>query len=227
MSVVPTRGPRTADSARARNDLPPIRWRRKRRRYAPSSLCPHASPRRRFSSLAAERQSLADRHGGDAGHVSGSARHLGGQRGPAAHRRQPLGQHRRGHLGADQLPGLQRHRAADDRLAEQFFRPQAVPDRCIVCSRWPRRPAGRPTAGLSDSRPRRFKGPPAGPCSRFRRRFSWKVSRRPNAAWLWPSSAWAWWWRRSSVRCWAAGSPTIIPGAGCSTSTSPSASWRC
>ena len=27
--------------------------------------------------------------------------------------------------------------------------------------------------------------------------------------------------------CWAAGSPTTIPGAGCSTSTFPSASWRC
>ena len=48
-----------------------------------------------------------------------------------------------------------------------------------------------------------------------------------NAAWPWPSSAWAWWSPRSSAPCWAAGSPTITPGAGCSTSTSPSASWRC
>ena len=33
----------------------------------------------------------------------------------------------RGHLGAHQLPGLQRHRAADHRLAERRVRPQALP----------------------------------------------------------------------------------------------------
>ena len=32
----------------------------------------------------------------------------------------------------------------------------------------------------------------------------------------WRSTAWAWWWRRSSGRRWADGSPTTTPGAGSS-----------
>ena len=62
----------------------------------------------------------------------------------AAHCRQSVGQHRRGHLGLDQLSGLQRHRAADDRMAVRFLRAEAVPDR-LHCrsSPWPRRPAAR------------------------------------------------------------------------------------
>ena len=43
----------------------------------------------------------------------------------------------------------------------------------------------------------------------------------------WPSSRRAWWWRRLSARRWAAGSRTIIPGAGFFTSTCRWASWPC
>ena len=66
--------------------------------------------------MEAARQSVADCHDGGAGGVHGGARHLHCQRGPAAHRGQPRRQHRPGHVGADQLPGLERDRAAARRL---------------------------------------------------------------------------------------------------------------
>src|SRR2546427_375612 len=72
-------------------------------------------------------QPLADRgrlHDGD---VHGGARHLDRQRRAAPHRRQPLGQQRSVDVGADQLPRLQRDRAAGHRLAEQPLRTQALP----------------------------------------------------------------------------------------------------
>ena len=150
---------------------PPVAPQRRRRRgrrdmakfLPPPSLRPTSG---------AQRQPLAYRRRGHAGHVSGSARLVGGQRGPAAHRRQPVGQLRRSDLGAHQLPGVQRHRAADDRLAEQFLRPQAVPDRLhrALHARLPR-PAERPPRWASWSSPALCKGPRAGPCSPCRRRF--------------------------------------------------------
>ena len=71
---------------------------------------------------------------------------------------------------------------------------------------------------------------PAGPLSRAARRRRrraaaecrrpswWKAFRGRSKAWPWRCTGWAWWWRRSSVRHWAAGSPTIIRGAGFSSS---------
>ena len=58
-----------------------------------------------------------DRHRGDVRHLHGGARHHRGQRVAAAHRRQPVGDDRRGHLGAHVLPRRQRDHPADDRLA--------------------------------------------------------------------------------------------------------------
>ena len=58
---------------------------------------------------------------------------------------------------------------------------------------------------------------------RASRRFWPTRSRRPNAAWRSPSTAWRWCWRRRSGRRWAATSPTISIGAGSSSST---CRWR-
>ena len=71
-------------------------------------------------------QSLDHRAGGDAGHVHGGAGHQHRQRVAAAHRRQPFRRHRREHLGADLLPGFQRHRAAAERLDLVHHRAQAL-----------------------------------------------------------------------------------------------------
>ena len=62
-------------------------------------------------------------------------------------------------MGLDQLPGLQRHHLADDRLAEQPFWPQAVLD-CVHCAFHDglRGLRGGDDAGLADSRPRRAGG---------------------------------------------------------------------
>ena len=74
-----------------------------------SAACPACA-------VEAARQSLADRHDRGPGCLHGGARHLHRQRGAAPHLRLARRQHRRGHLGADQLPGVQRHRSAAGRM---------------------------------------------------------------------------------------------------------------
>ena len=87
-------------------------------------------------------QHLADRGHGHAGHLHGGARHLDRQRGPAPHRRQPLGVERGEHLGPHQLPGRQRRHPAALRLALGLHGPEAVlPDVGRAAS-----PSARPSA---------------------------------------------------------------------------------
>ena len=73
-------------------------------------------------------QPLAHRRLGDVRHLHGGARHHRRQRVAAAHRRQPVGDHRRSDLGADVVSRRQRDHPADDRLAGQRVRPQAAAD---------------------------------------------------------------------------------------------------
>ena len=63
---------------------------------------------------------------GDAGHVHGGARYEHRQRGAAAYRRQSFRGSGREHLGAYVLSGLERHRAAAERLALFDHRSQAL-----------------------------------------------------------------------------------------------------
>ena len=63
---------------------------------------------------------------GDARDLHGGARHHHRQCRPAAYRRHPVGQQRRGDLGADLLSRRQRHRADDLRLAWRPARAQAL-----------------------------------------------------------------------------------------------------
>ena len=71
-------------------------------------------------------QSLGDRQHRAAGDVHGSARHQRRQRRAAAHRRQPVGQRRRSHLGADGVSRRQRDRAAAQRVVLDAVRPEAL-----------------------------------------------------------------------------------------------------
>ena len=75
--------------------------------------------------MASGGQSVDHRAHGDAGHVHGGARYEHRQRRPAAYRRQSFRGAGRKHLGADVVSGLQRHRAAAERLALFDRRPQA------------------------------------------------------------------------------------------------------
>ena len=158
-------------------------------------------------------------------HVHGGARHHRRQRLAAAHRRQPLRDHRRVDVGADLVPRRQRHHPAADRLAGQHLRPQApadgVGDRLhdLVAAV---RPRAEPAA--ADRSSACCRGRPAARCSRCRRRCCSRPSRRTSAARRWASGASASSSRRSSGPCSAAGSPTPTAGAGSSTSTCRSAS---
>ncbi len=92
-------------------------------------LCVFCSLARVFHAEARNsRQSVDHRRLGDAGHLYGGAGHHGGERVAAAHCGQRRRHRGRGHLGPDLLPGGQRHRSADDRLALQPVRAQAHPD---------------------------------------------------------------------------------------------------
>ena len=158
---------------------------------------------------------------GDAGDDPRGAGHLGRQRGLAPHRRQPLGQHRRGHLGADQLPDLQRHRAADDGLAGGLFGRKRFLIGCIVVFTPASAACGAAPAWDSWCSPASSKGRPAGRCNRSPRPSSWRVSRPTKRG-----VAMAVFGMGVVVApiigpVWAAGSPTPTPGAGSSTSTSP------
>ncbi len=70
-------------------------------------------------------QSVGHRHDGDAGDVHGGAGHLDCQRCPSPHCREPGRNVGREHVGADQLPGLERHHSADERVAVDADWPQA------------------------------------------------------------------------------------------------------
>src|SRR5580765_2013235 len=71
---------------------------------------------------------LDHRYRGHAQYFYGSAGHYRSERFAAAHRRQPLRNGRRSYLDADFLSRRQRHHIAADRLAFQFFWPQADAD---------------------------------------------------------------------------------------------------
>ena len=74
------------------------------------------------------RQSVDRRDRGHVRDLHGGAGHDRRQRVAAAHRRQPVGDDRRIHLGADVVPGGQRHHPAADRMARDPLRPQAAAD---------------------------------------------------------------------------------------------------
>src|SRR5213082_2653001 len=81
--------------------------------------------------MAAAAQPVADRCRGHDGHFHGGPRHLGGERGLAAHRRKSFGNDRRSDLGVDELPGVERHHSARYRLAGKLFWPQRLLVTCI------------------------------------------------------------------------------------------------
>ena len=68
-------------------------------------------------------QSVDHRRFGDARHLHGGAGHHGGERLTAAHCRQSFRYAGRSHLGADFVPGRQRHRAAAYRMAGELLWP--------------------------------------------------------------------------------------------------------
>ena len=72
-------------------------------------------------------QSLAHCRVRHARHFYGGVGHRHRLGRPPLHRRLPLRHHRRGHLGAHQLPRRQRHRPARQQLVLPQIRPQALP----------------------------------------------------------------------------------------------------
>ena len=95
--------------------------------------------------MASTGQSLADRSRGDFGDVHGGARHLDRRRGVALYCRQSWRDAERSDLGADQLSGVERHRASGQRLVQPIVRaetasaglhqPSSPSLRCCVGSR--------------------------------------------------------------------------------------------
>ena len=80
-------------------------------------------------------------------HVHGDPGHDDRERGPAVHRRRPVRRADRRRLGHHQLPGRQRHRPADHRLAVGPPRPpQLLPALASPSSRSPRQCAASPPA---------------------------------------------------------------------------------
>ena len=170
--------------------------------------------------MASAPQSVAHHADGDAGGVHGGAGHVHRQHRAAAHRRQSVGDAGGGDVGADELSGCERHRAADDRLAGKLFRPQT---RFAFVHRDVHAGVGAVRAGveLADAdHGADFSGRSAAArWCRSRSPSCWKVFRRKNAARRWRCLRRAWSWHRFSARCSAAGSRTVIPGAGFFTST--------
>ncbi len=83
---------------------------------------------RRGGGVEAEVQSVGDRGCGRDGRVHGGARYQHRQRRVAAPGRRPGCQQRRKHMGVDVLSGVERHRAADDRMAgDDIWSQAAVP----------------------------------------------------------------------------------------------------
>ena len=91
---------------------------------APASQYFFHARRRSSSGMASAPQPVARRDGRDAGDIHAGAGHVHRQHRAAAHRRQPVGDHRPGDVGVDQLSRLERHHPADDRLAGKSFRPE-------------------------------------------------------------------------------------------------------
>ena len=172
-------------------------------------------------------QSLADRHRHLNCHLHGRSRHRHRQRFAALHRRQPRGQRRRKHLDRHDLSDRQCGHSADQRLAVERDRPQAllhdlrrgIYSRIAVvracyqphCADRVSHPAG--------SRRRRHADERAGDACRH-------VLGTHSVRRLSPSTALRSSWRRPSVPPSAAGSRTIIRGIGSSSSTCRSVSSR-
>ena len=193
---------------------------------SPAAWLPPPQPRPTVSAeVAPGRQSLADRRRGHARHLHGGAGHRHRLGRAPLHRRLALRHHRRGHLGAHQLPGRQRHRPARQQLVLPQVRPQALPhDLRRHLHRSPASPAEPLPRSPSSSSPASFRAPAAERSSRSRRPSCSSPSRRQSAAPPWPSSPSESSSPPSSAPPSAAGSPTPTPGATPSTSTSPSAS---
>ena len=120
---------------------------------------------------------------GDARGLHGDPRHHDRQCRAAAHRRQPVGEQRRGDLGADLLSRRQRHRADDLRLAGRPVRPQALfPDLHRACSPSARSCAASPAASRSSSCSGCCRAFSAAACSPTSSRSSSIPSRRQSAA---------------------------------------------
>ena len=154
--------------------------------------------------------------------VHGGRGHDGGQRGAALHCRRAVGGGHRQRVGHHQLPGRQRLRPADHRLALRPLRPPQlfpVVDRRLHPRLGALRHGHQPSA--TDPVPRapgpgRRRTPavqPGGPAGQLPAREAGRGHddvrrRRPARA-------------RSSARRWAVGSSIPTTGAGSSTSTSP------
>src|SRR4051812_49039285 len=78
--------------------------------------------------MAAARESVADRGGGDDGDVHGGARHFDRVGGAAVYLGKPRRDAAGSHLGVDELFGFQRDCAAGERVVFKFLRPQTLPD---------------------------------------------------------------------------------------------------
>ena len=178
--------------------------------------------------VASQTQSLVDRAYRNPGDLHGGAGYLHRQRRLAAYGGDSGRQPGRSHLGADQLPGFERHRAAHLRLALHPFRTQALLHDLrgavyhLLAALRPGAYPAVPDSGPHSARPGRRRtgsqrtGHPGGYVSR------WNKGDRHL-----PSTAWPWWPHPPSDRRWAAGSPTTSTGTGSSSSTCPSASSPC
>ena len=80
----------------------------------------------RHPCLAAESQPVADRRLGHARDLHGSARHLGCECFPPAHRRQSFRHDGRSDLGADELSGRERHHSPGHELVRKSLRPKTL-----------------------------------------------------------------------------------------------------
>src|SRR6267378_1673813 len=79
--------------------------------------CIHKQPGRRRDTLATKPQSVAYRRGSNGCNVHGDPRYFGSECCPPPYRREFVLDDRGIHLGADELPGIERDYPADDRLA--------------------------------------------------------------------------------------------------------------
>ncbi len=172
-------------------------------------------------------QSVDYRRHGHAGDVHGGARLLHRQCRAAAYRRHARRQLRREHVGDYQLSGIERDRAADERMALKCDWPQALLHDVrrhlhdqLVSLRTGAEPADADSS-FASCRARAAAG-----CSPASRR-SWRIRFPPSsAAWRLRCMEWRWWLRPRSARRWAAGLRTTTAGTGSSSSTCRSASFR-
>jgi MFS family permease len=147
---------------------------------------------------------------------------LGGQRRPAAHRRQPFGFNRRIDLGSDQLSGSNAIMLpAAGWIARRIGRKRLLMISILVFT------AASLLCGMAPNMPmlivaRILQGIGGGGMQPLAQAILLESFPPRNCrARPWPSTASALWSLRSSARPWADGSPTVFPGAGSSTSTCP------